>query len=198
VTPEEEVLLEVVTGLEGSGIPYMLTGSVASSHYGRPRTTHDADVVIDPTPEALARFVAQLAAAEFYVDGARAQDALRRRGMFNVIDMGTAYKIDLVVKKERPFSREEFARRQTRQVTTEIRASIATPEDTVLAKLEWARNSGETEKQLRDVAGVVEVRGHALDGAYIERWAKALGVLDLWEKVMRGRGASPPAGEQEP
>ena len=65
MTPEEDVLGRVVARLDASGIPYMVTGSVASSHHGRPRTTHDVDIVIDPAPEALAGLVAELAGSGF-------------------------------------------------------------------------------------------------------------------------------------
>jgi hypothetical protein len=111
VRSETEVLAQVVRHLETLDIPYMVTGSFASSVHGKPRTTHDADIVIDPTGEALDRLVSELAAAGFYVDRAVAADALRRRLQFNVIETTTAFKVDLIVRKDRPFSREELARR---------------------------------------------------------------------------------------
>jgi len=104
VTSETEVLANVVRHLERLGIPYMVTGSFASSVHGKPRTTHDADIVIDPTVEALDQLVAGLAASGFYVDRAAAADALRTRRHFNVIETTTAFKVDLIVRKDRPFS----------------------------------------------------------------------------------------------
>jgi hypothetical protein len=112
VTPEQEALFGLVRVLEDLGIPHMVTGSVASSFHGRPRLTHDADVVIDPTPEQLDALVKSLLASGHYVDAPRARDALRHRLQFNVVDARSAFKIDLIVRKERPFSREELGRRQ--------------------------------------------------------------------------------------
>ena len=198
MTPEEEVLACVVERLEALGIPYMVTGSVASSHHGRPRTTHDTDIVVDPTPEALVRLVSDLAGAGFYVDAETARDALRRRRQFNVIEIESACKVDLIVRKDRPFSQEEIRRRQLAELGGGVKAALATPEDTILAKLEWARKAGESEKQLSDAAGIVDVRGKDLDRAYIERWAKELKVLDLWRRVTRGRDLPPLPGRGTP
>jgi hypothetical protein len=183
VTPEEDALGQVVRILEGLGIPYMVTGSLASSHHGRPRTTHDVDVVIDPSPSALARLVESLLKAGFSVPVETAKDALRLRRQFNVIEMSSAAKIDLILRKDRPFSREELRRSLPTELAGGLQARIATPEDTVLSKLEWARKSGGSEKQLNDVAGVLAVQGKTLDRAYIERWAAELGVLDLWRTL---------------
>lgn len=186
MNPEEEALLTVVRQLDSLGVPYMVTGSLASSHHGRPRTTHDADLVIEPTPESLDALVRRLAEAGFYVDAVGASEALRLRRQFNVVEMRSACKIDLIIRKDRPFSREEFRRRRETELMQGVRVVLATPEDTILSKLEWARKSGESEKQLSDVAGIVDVTT-GLDRGYIARWAKDLGVLDLWETVIRGR-----------
>ncbi len=109
--------------------------------------------------------------------------------MFNVVDMTSGWKVDLIVRKARPFSVEEFRRRTPASVLGTA-VFVATPEDTILSKLEWASMSG-SERQLRDVSGVVEVRRGALDVAYIERWAKDLGLLDLWRKVRDAAGSGP-------
>jgi len=162
----------------------MVAGSFASSFHGRPRTTHDADVVIDPTPEALERLLEALVEAGFYVPASSARDALRRRRQFNVIETASAFKLDLIIRKDRPFSRGEFERR-AREDRAAVPAVMATAEDTILSKLEWAKKGGGSERQLDDVRGVVEVRGADLDRAYIERWAAELDVLDLWREITR-------------
>jgi len=188
MTPEEEALAQVVRHLETLGIPYMVTGSLASSHHGRPRMTHDIDVVFDPSPETLKQLVAELLSEGFYVDAAVARDALRRRRQFNVIQTESAAKIDLIVRKDRPFSSEELRRRRPVELGGGTRVALATPEDTILSKLEWAGKSGGSEKQIADVVGVLDVHGGALDREYIERWARELGVLDLWRDVTSRRG----------
>lgn len=182
MTAELGAIGRLVRWLEQLQIPYMIAGSVASSHHGRPRATNDVDIVIDPTPPALDRLVAALSEEGYYVDAQAARRALGTRRMFNVIDPGTAFKLDLIIRKERPFSREEFARR-VRHELAGLTVPLATAEDTVLAKLEWARDAGGSDRQLEDVGGILEVSGGRLDRAYIERWAESLGVGDLWRQV---------------
>ena len=184
MTPEEGALRRVVERLTSLGIPYMVTGSMASSHHGRPRSSHDVDLVIDPSEDALARLVSGLAEAGFYVDATTAHDAFRRRRQFNAIETTTACKIDLILRKQRAFSRQELSRRMEADLGSGLRVAIATAEDTILAKLEWARKAGESERQLADVAGIVAVAGAHLDRPYIERWSRDLGVLDLWRRLI--------------
>ena len=113
-------------------------------------------------------------------DGAR--EALRRRGQFNAIETRYACKIDLIVRRDRPFSEAEFARRVVVDLSFGREISIVTPEDAILSKLEWARKAGDSEKQLADAAGVLQLN-QSLDRAYIERWAQELGVTDLWLRL---------------
>jgi hypothetical protein len=182
VTSEEEALFELVRTLERLGIPYMVSGSVASSYHGRPRSTHDADVVIDPTPDRLDALVQSLLDAGFYVDGERARDALRRRLQFNAIETRSAFKIDLILRKDRPFSREELSRRRPVELAPGRVVALASPEDTILSKLEWAQKAGRSQKQIDDAAGVLAVNP-GIDRAYVERWAGELGVSDLWRAI---------------
>jgi hypothetical protein len=184
VTAEVEILVRATRLLDALGIPYMIAGSVASSFHGRPRTTHDADIVIDPVPEQLDRLVEELSAAGFYVDARTAREALRTRRQFNVIETGTAFKLDLIIRKERPFSREEFQRRQRADLGEATQVAVASAEDTIISKLEWARKGGGSERQIADVRGIMDVKGTELDRRYIERWAKDLGVLELWHDVV--------------
>lgn len=171
----------IVEALDASGIPHMVAGSFASTYHGEPRATHDIDLVIDPSREQIQRFVRGLDPAQYYVSAEAAQEAWTRRGQFNVVDLASGWKVDLIVRKDRPFSREEFSRREPASML-ETRVFVATAEDTILAKLEWARLGG-SERQLRDVIGVLEMRGADLDRAYIRRWARELDVEALWERV---------------
>ncbi len=177
----ETFLARVVTALETSGIPYMLAGSFASSHHGAPRATQDIDIVVDPTFDSLDQFLDGLKGDDVYFDRDVARDELKRRGQFNVIDGSTAWKVDIIFRKPRPFSKEELSRRAP-AVILGVRVLVATAEDTVLAKLEWAK-LGESERQLRDVQALVEAKGASLDRAYVERWLDDLGVRELWERV---------------
>jgi len=180
-------LERIVERLRAAGIPHMLAGSFASTYHGTPRTTQDIDLVIDPSHEALERFVAGLPPSEFYVSVDAAREALAGHTQFNVIDVTTGWKIDLIVRRDRAFSVEEFRRRQPARLF-EATVDVASAEDTVIAKLEWAR-LGESERQLRDVAGIIAVQAGALDREYVERWAGELRLLDLWRRALALAGS---------
>jgi hypothetical protein len=177
-----DLLREVVRALDDAGIPHMLVGSFASTSHGAPRATQDIDIVIDPAPEALDRFLAAFG-PDVYVDPS-AREAVANRDQFNLIDTTTGWKIDLIIRKDRPFSREEFSRR-SRSRALDVDVYIATAEDTVLAKLEWASMGG-SDRQVGDAATVLAVRGDDLDHDYLDRWAAVLGVSDLLVRARRG------------
>jgi len=162
----------------------MITGSMASSFHGESRATRDLDIVIDPTADSLPRFLAALRPEEFYVSWETASEALAQRTQFNVIEVATGWKIDFVIRKDRPFSREELARRKQVEILG-TRAYVASAEDTIIAKLEWARG-GEPERQLRDVAGILAVSGDGIDYPYLERCIRDLDLTDMWSRVRRG------------
>lgn len=161
----------------------MVVGSLASSFHGSPRATADLDLVIDPTPEALERFVGELPPDEYYVDQMTARKALADRSQFNVVEQATGWKADLLIRRDRPFSALEFQRRQRADIlgTTGF---IATAEDTIIAKLEWAKAGG-SERQLRDVRSILAVSGDQLDMAYLDRWVRDLDLSELWEEAQR-------------
>jgi len=177
-----ELLAEIVRTLDAAEIPHMIAGSLASTHHGEPRSTQDIDLVIDPSAAALAEFVAALDSERFYVGDALG--ALDRRDQFNVIDLTTGWKVDLVIRKDRAFSRSEFNRRQP-VVIAGVATSVATAEDTILAKLEWAKQGG-SDRQRRDVVAMLAVQGATLDGAYLNHWAEELDVSEDLEAALRG------------
>jgi hypothetical protein len=171
------LLQTVVAALDDAGIPHMLVGSFASMSHGAPRATQDIDMVIDPTPEALARFVASFDPDRYYVDRREAQDALSARDQFNIIDFTTAWKVDLIIRKDRPFSVSEFQRRLPARALG-VDLYLATAEDTVLAKLEWATMGG-SDRQVADAATVLTVGAELLDEDYLDYWAAELKVSVL-------------------
>lgn len=175
-----DVLAQTIEWLERAGIPYMVTGSLASTYHGEPRATRDIDIVIDPTPDALDRLIERLDAGGFYVDRDAARAALDDRSQFNAIGAEAA-KVDFIVRKDRPFSIAEFGRRQRVELLGS-EGFIVSVEDLILAKLEWAAES-DSQRQVRDVAGMVAVAGDTLDRAYVTAWAERLGLADSWRRV---------------
>ncbi|MCP4873072.1 MAG: hypothetical protein GY898_30640 [Proteobacteria bacterium] len=167
--------------LDAAGIDYMLAGSFASTYHGIPRTTQDLDLVVAPDFSSLKRLLAALPDDDYYVSSEAAMEALRNRRSFNVIDMATGWKADLIIRKAREFSEVEFARRKPAEIVG-VTVPIATAEDTILSKLEWAQQSP-SERQLRDVAGVLQVSGEHLDRSYLDHWADELGVAASWQEL---------------
>jgi hypothetical protein len=181
------LLADVIGLLDRSDVPYMVTGSVASSFHGEPRATRDLDIVIDPGRGAFERLVDGLLGAGYYVDRDAALDALRMRSQFNAI-ADDAGKVDFMLRRDRPFSIEEFGRRRPADLLG-TPSFVASAEDTIIAKLEWAATT-ESERQLRDVAGMLAVGGDLLDRDYLERWVEALGLGQAWVEV-RGPATGP-------
>lgn len=177
---QEEFLLQIAGYLETAGIPFMIAGSHSSSFHSLPRATNDVDIVIDPTPEELDRFLALLG-ENYYASAEAARDALRRRAMFNIIDFDMGWKADLIVRKNRPFSVEELARRQQRTVYGRS-LPIASAEDVILSKLEWDKITP-SERQIRDALNVATVQWSVLDKNYLQKWAADLGVLGKLEDL---------------
>lgn len=172
---QHELLAKVVEALDAAGINHMVTGSFASTFHGEPRMTRDIDVVIDPDETSIVLFTDQFDPTTFYVNDATAATA--RRDMFNVIDVTTGWKVDLIVRRDRPFSEEEFRRRVPTTIGG-VATYVASAEDTILSKLEWSHRSG-SERQMHDVVAVIQVQRPTLDLDYLEHWATELDIADL-------------------
>ncbi len=184
------VTLTVIDALEALDVPYLIGGSLASAVHGVARATMDADLVADLHPEHAERLAEALRCA-FYVDVEAIHDAIRRQSSFNVIHLETMFKVDVFIRGKRPFDQAQFERRTLQVIATdpERKAYVASPEDTVLAKLEWYRMGSEvSERQWRDVVGVLRVQGERLDREYLRRWAAELGVSDLLDRAMEDPG----------
>lgn len=181
-TDVDEFFGRLIEALERAGVSYMVTGSYASSAHGTPRATNDIDVVISPTSEQLRLLMRQFPADRYYADEEDAFDALRHRSQFNVIDFATMWKADLIVRKEREFSKVEFSRRRVYSIGG-VRVHLATAEDILIAKLEWHK-LGESERQIEDAAGIISRQGAALDREYVDRWVRELGLEEQWQKAL--------------
>jgi hypothetical protein len=175
------LLALVVTALGEAGVPYMLTGSLAGSYHGAPRATQDVDLVVEASLASLLDVSARIRAHGLYVSDEAVREAVATQGMFNAIDPGSGWKVDFIVRKDRDFSRAEFASRREIDFMG-VTLSLASAEDVVVAKLEWAK-LGDSERQLRDVAEIVAVQGDALDHEQIVRWVRELGVEDQWSRA---------------
>jgi hypothetical protein len=174
-----EFLKEIAGRLDSAGIPYMVTGSVASALYARPRMTRDVDVVIECGPNDWATIV-ELFESDCCIDPATVRDAVRSRRMFNVIHNESIVKADFIVRKDDTYRKIEFGRR--RQVDIEgTSVWIAAPEDLILSKLRWSKD-GDSESQKNDARSILR-SVQDLDWAYLDKWADYLEIKDLLGEV---------------
>jgi hypothetical protein len=179
----------IVEALEELGIPYHIGGSVASSLYGLPRLTIDADLVADIRMKHVRPLVEQLE-TDYYIDEDMIRDAIRRQSSFNVIHQDTILKVDIFIPKSRLFDQEELRKIRQEVLSEGTRPfNIASPEGTILNKLEWYRMGGEvSDRQWNDILGVLKVQGTNLDIAYLRHWAANLNVTDLLERAFVDAG----------
>jgi hypothetical protein len=176
----------VVTGIfERLGVHYLIGGSLASTLYGMVRTTQDSDIITEMRPEHIQPFVSALE-ADFYVDQEMIAESIQRNSSFNIIHRDTMFKVDVFIPRPRPYLKSQLARvrRQTFTFGKEVSAKFASPEDTILSKLEWFRMSGEgSDHQWRDILGVLKTKAGDLDLDYLRQWAKELKISDLFERA---------------
>jgi len=179
---QEDFFERIISALDNAGIQFMVVGSLASSLHGNPRFTQDADIVIRPDSRSLEIFLQQIANEEFYVAPETARHALRIQSMFNVIDAGSGWKVDLIIAPPTDFGEEAFSRRVSARVLG-MDVAVQSAEDTILSKLSWGKDSG-SEMQYRDALSVALQQWKGLDQEYLRRWAAQLDVSELLEKVL--------------
>lgn len=168
----------------------MITGSIVSSLQGEPRLTHDIDVVLAIRRDQIPAVMEAFAEPRFYLDSDAAEEAIRTSGMFNAIDAVDGGKIDFWVLRDEPFDRSRFQRKYSERLFGED-IQVSTPEDTILAKLWWARLSGGSEKYFQDALRVFEVQSPAIDDAYLDKWARHLEVEALLGRIREGSRTKP-------
>ena len=182
----DDFFLRLIAALERADVPYMVTGSYASSAHGEPRASNDIDIVIAPTPKQLHALMQQFPSDRYYADEEDAFDMFKQKLQFNIIDFATFWKADLIFRKDRKFSDTEFLRR-SRHLIAGREVYLTTAEDILIAKLEWAK-LGESARQIEDAAGVIRRQGPALDRQYVEHWVRELELLPQWHAALSKAG----------
>lgn len=180
--PDE--LVVVLSALEQAGISYCLTGSLASTTWGRPRATYDADVLVALKQRDVAPLLAAFPAPAWYLDQEAVVATIRDGGEFNAIHAATGSKVDFWQSARRPVDLVRLQRRR-RATLAGVACWLLSPEDTILAKLEWLQASA-SDRQRADVAGIVALQGDALDRDYLRSWADQLGVRAPLEEALTG------------
>jgi hypothetical protein len=174
---ELDIVRDVSVRLDGAGIGYMLTGSMAMNYYAQPRMTRDIDLVVALRPTDAARIV-QLFSTDYYVSREAVDSSITHQSLFNLIHNESVIKVDCIIRKQSAYRLEEFNRRQ-RITIEDFETWIVSKEDLILSKLFWAKDS-HSELQLRDVKNLIST---GCDRAFIQRWTQELEVANLWEEV---------------
>ncbi|MBI3018115.1 MAG: nucleotidyltransferase [Deltaproteobacteria bacterium] len=173
-------VLEIVTQkLEKAGMGYMITGSIAMNYYATPRMTRDLDLVIELNKSDIPKLLS-LFQKEFYIDEQMILEALKHEGLFNIIHNDWVIKVDFIIRKTTPYRKLEFSRRKKVKLEG-FSFWIVSPEDLIISKLSWAKESM-SDFQLRDVQNLLEGVEN-LDLKYIEKWVKDLALDKPYQKI---------------
>lgn len=183
------LLSDVTSAFEALDVPWVLGGSLASSYYGEPRTTIDADVAIVARDENLVSLLDELR-GKFYVP----QSALSLIGVdggsFNVVDTTRGVKVDVFVLGDGLLDQSQIARRVPATIPGFLgECWITAPEDVVLRKLSWWRAAGGSDRQWRDLVEVLRSVGQSMDIEYLRATAQELGFKEELARAI-GEAAS--------
>jgi hypothetical protein len=191
MTPEPlQVLLAVVAILDEVGVPYAVGGSISSSVFGEPRASADVDLLVSLSAQDVASLAAGFQPA-FYVDEESVMDAVRRHASFNVIHLATMLKADLFVSGPDLLDVEQMRRRQMVPIPHHQprMVYVTGPENIVLRKLDWfRRGQSVSDRQWRDVLGVLKAQAGTLDRRYLTEIARATGLEELLQRALGDAG----------
>jgi len=184
-----EVLRRIAMPLKEIGISHMLVGSFACAYYGWIRSALDVDLVISCSSEQIRMLTHRLQAMDYHADLASALQSHPKESIFQVFDMKTEWKIDLIVLKSTSFGQTAFRRRAAFEFEDQ-ELFIPSPEDLVVAQLEWARTGGSF-VQIRDAASLLKKRWTSLDHVYLKKWLDELSLAEPWQNALQEAGIQP-------
>lgn len=179
MSEELEVLRIVTLRLNKANIPYMISGSIAANYYTIPRMTRDIDIVVELARPDIDRFV-DLFREDFYVDKETIKTEVLNQGMFNLIHTQHVVKIDFILRKPSAYHQIAFSRRK-KVLIEHSPIYFISPEDLVISKLSWAKDS-RSETQLKDVRNLLKTVD-GLDLKYIENWTSQLGLEQIYKEA---------------
>jgi hypothetical protein len=176
---EIDIVRDISCRFEQTGIPYMLTGSMAMNYYAQPRMTRDIDVVIAIAPEEVGR-VAALFRPDYYVSEENIRESVAHESIFNLIHQESVIKVDCIIRKKNEYRRVEFERRQKISIL-DFTTFIVSKEDLIISKLSWAKDS-HSEVQLGDVKNLLAT---GYDATYLQRWTRELRLDTLLKECLQ-------------
>lgn len=184
--PTASDLANFIAIVDSLGLRYAIGGSVASSLWSSPRTTHDVDIALELVELDVARFL-KACEERYIVSESEVREAIELReypAMFQVLDPDTLFRVDVFVMDRSAYAKDEIGRIRHVEVAPKVNARVLAPENIVLRKLLWYQLGNRvSDRQWNDIIGVIEVQGPAFDRAYVRKWAEELGVLDLAEEA---------------
>lgn len=180
----EKLLTEVAAVLNRLNIPYLVTGGVAVVVWGRPRFTADIDLVLKLRSEQIESLITafQIVDTAFYLDRSAIEQALASEGEFNLLHPTSGLKVDFWILKKDPFDQSRIKRR-IKHKKTGMPIYFSSPEDLILIKLLWYKES-ESTRQLEDIQSILAIQDK-LDVAYIEKWSKHHGTFEIWQSLQK-------------
>lgn len=179
-----ELLRHAARCFEKHGIRYFVTGAVAAIAYGEPRLTNDIDIVADLREDEIPKLKGCYPEGEFYFDEDSAKRAVSSRSQFNIIHPESGLKIDVMISQRDDFDQSRFRRARRLRPLEDTEVDFASPEDVILKKLDFYRQ-GRSDKHLRDIGGILKISADIIDLAYIEAWARKLGLEELWVAALK-------------
>ena len=174
----DDVALRVSAALGAAGVPFILVGGFSSNYHGIPRSTKDADFVVNlsaPLSEEFARTLGPEFEAEPQLSFETNTGTQRQE--FRVA--GTMFKVEIFRLSEDAHDQERFRRRQA-VIVGDRQVFFPTAEDVIIWKLRWGRA-----KDREDVRAVIGVQGEKLDWPYIQGWCERHGTRGLLEEIRR-------------
>jgi len=188
---EQFDLLGYVVGvIEGLGLRYFVTGSTVTIFYGEPRLTNDVDIVVELPESVVSDFCRAFGPDDYYLSEDAARQAVRAKSQFNIIHSASGIKVDVIIPQSTAFDASRFSRRRRIHALEGCDVYFASPEDAIIKKMVYYSEGG-SEKHLRDITGVLKLSGEKIDTAYIANWSAQLGVIDIWNEILKRLGRKP-------
>jgi hypothetical protein len=179
---QEEVIKKVTGAFDKHNILYMLIGGIAVNYYGRPRFTHDVDMIIQIQLKN-AQEIISLFEREFYVAIEGVIEAIQYGTMFNLIHQETGFKVDCWVLKDEEYAKVSFARRR-KEIIFDQPIYISSPEDLIISKLDWYKKS-DIQKHYEDALSIFQIQAENLDLDYIKDWAECFSFLEILKEIIK-------------
>lgn len=176
-----DVRQDVIRRLAAGHIPYYVTGSEGMAVLGIAyRTTNDIDIVLDIAPADYDSRVRRLFEPDYLVNELLRIEPRWLGGAISTLGIG---KADFIIRDPGPWPAEAMKRRAAVDDPELGSAWVSTPEDLLLAKLEWADGTLDG-LQGKDIVRIIQTQA-GLDWRYLDETAASLGIGNLLQEARR-------------